>query len=490
MQPNIDTQHSTPIIPGTYNPDFESRLSDHSLKRNINDSGDTFHLAADLKDDTSSNAYKNENKTTCPGTPTSTDDDKGDFCKLDSLGSSPNEYPDGGYGWVVVICCFLLEAFTEGPMAAFGVYQEHYVNDKFKGEVSNSTISFIGTLAPATMSICGLFGGKLCERFGFKLVPFVGVIIISLGYLLASFSNQTWQLFITQGFMTGMGTSLAFLPAVSTPSQWFYKRRGLATGFVVTGVGAGGMLWSLLTRLMISKVGSAWSLRITAMLEFGVGTVCLLLIKTRFVEGKPRALNWNVFKDIRLWGILGFFALASLASLIPLFYLPSYATSKGYNVDTGALLVTVGNLSSTLGRLITSIVSDYIGSGNIALIGPFLSSLSILCIWTVSNNIYTMLAFAVCYGFGYGTIYTQTPVVIARLFGVDSMAVITGAAYTAAGPSFLSGGPLAGLLLEKFSGTPSPYLPVQLFSGIVLLVSLLPMILVRLSISRKFLSRV
>ncbi|KAJ1674088.1 hypothetical protein EV182_003989 [Spiromyces aspiralis] len=336
---------------------------------------------------------------------------------LDNFGTDPKNYPEGGYGWVVVACCFMLEAFTEGPMAAFGVYQEHYMNHMFKGQVSNSTISFIGSLAPASMSLCGLFGGKLCERFGFKVVPIVGVVIITLGYLLASFSTKPWHLFLTQGLMTGIGASLAFLPSVSTPSQWFYKRRGLATGFVVTGVGAGGMLWSLLTRFMITRVGAQWSLRITAIMEFVVGIACVLLIKTRFADGRPQVLEWNTFRDPRLWGILGFFALASLSALIPLYYLPGYATSHGLSSSTGALLVSIGNLSSTLGRLITSVISDYVGSANIAMLGPFASSLAILCIWTVAAKPFSMMLFAICYGFGYGTIYTQTPVVISRLFG-------------------------------------------------------------------------
>lgn len=33
-------------------------------------------------------------------------------------------YPDGGYGWVVVISCALLSALTSGWGTAFGVFQQ------------------------------------------------------------------------------------------------------------------------------------------------------------------------------------------------------------------------------------------------------------------------------------------------------------------------------------------------------------------------------
>lgn len=105
-------------------------------------------------------------------------------------GHSEGSLPDGGYGWIVVACSFLLELFTEGPISAFGVFQEFYVNDKFAGKASNATIAMVGVLSMSSMAVLGVVTGKLCDKYGFKLLPFVGICLMSLGYLAASFATE------------------------------------------------------------------------------------------------------------------------------------------------------------------------------------------------------------------------------------------------------------------------------------------------------------
>lgn len=47
---------------------------------------------------------------------------------------------------------------------------------------------------------------------------------------LASLTKDYWQLFLSQGVLWGLGSSLCFIPAIGLPSQWFIKNRGIATG--------------------------------------------------------------------------------------------------------------------------------------------------------------------------------------------------------------------------------------------------------------------
>ncbi|KAJ2746362.1 Glucosamine-6-phosphate isomerase (Glucosamine-6-phosphate deaminase) (GNPDA) (GlcN6P deaminase) [Coemansia sp. BCRC 34301] len=178
----------------------------------------------------------------------------------DGLGEKPqiayNPPPNGGYGWVVVACSFLLEFFAEGPISAFGVFQEYYVNEQFKGHASNATISLVGVLNGSCMSVLGVVSGKLCERYGYRIVPMCGIIILSLGYLLASFA--------TEGVLCGVGTALTFMPALVVPAQWFDRRRGLATGIVNMGIGVGGIVWTQFNHMLIRKISVAWTLRLTS----------------------------------------------------------------------------------------------------------------------------------------------------------------------------------------------------------------------------------
>ncbi|KAJ2333602.1 hypothetical protein GGH92_008562, partial [Coemansia sp. RSA 2673] len=230
--------------------------------------------------------------------------------------------PDGGYGWVVVACSFLLEFFAEGPISAFGVFQEYYVNERFKGHTSNATISLVGVLNGSCMAILGVVSGKLCERYGYRIVPMCGIILLSLGYLLASFASEPWHLLLTQGVLCGVGTALTFMPALVVPAQWFDRRRGLATGIVNMGIGVGGIVWTQFNHMLIRKISVAWTLRLTSVVVLVACTLSLMLIKTHQVTAAPRKVGWQALNDRRLVLFMCGSFFTGVSSLVPFYYLP------------------------------------------------------------------------------------------------------------------------------------------------------------------------
>lgn len=76
-------------------------------------------------------------------------------------------------------------------------------------------------------------------------------ISCSLAYLclLASaFATKVYQLFLFQGCLLGLSQGIGMPLYFSLCSQWFLKRRGLATGIAVSGSGIGGGIETLLMR--------------------------------------------------------------------------------------------------------------------------------------------------------------------------------------------------------------------------------------------------
>jgi MFS family permease len=73
----------------------------------------------------------------------------------------------------------------------------------------------------------------------------------SLGYLclLASaFATKLYQIFLFQGCLLGLSVGISMPLYMALPSQWFLRRRGLATGIAVSGAGIGGGIESLVVR--------------------------------------------------------------------------------------------------------------------------------------------------------------------------------------------------------------------------------------------------
>jgi MFS family permease len=57
---------------------------------------------------------------------------------------------------------------------------------------------------------------------------------------MTSLAHTYWQTFLAQGIAIGIAIGLVFLPALSVVSQYFLKRRSIATGIVTTGSSIGG----------------------------------------------------------------------------------------------------------------------------------------------------------------------------------------------------------------------------------------------------------
>jgi MFS family permease len=99
------------------------------------------------------------------------------------------------------------------------------------------------------------------------MVMTFGVCMMSAGFVAASFAKQTWQLYLTQGVMVGLGMGAIFIPAIAVLPQWFLKRRSLAQGLASSGSGFGGLAFSLGTNAMIEQISLAWALRIVRCLD-------------------------------------------------------------------------------------------------------------------------------------------------------------------------------------------------------------------------------
>jgi len=80
---------------------------------------------------------------------------------------------------------------------------------------------------------------------------YIGVLLMTAGYVAASFAKRIWHLYLTQGVLVGLGVGFIFIPSVAVTSQWFDKKRSIANGINSAGSGIGGIIFSFATQAMI-----------------------------------------------------------------------------------------------------------------------------------------------------------------------------------------------------------------------------------------------
>src|ERR1700720_2618684 len=75
------------------------------------------------------------------------------------------------------------------------------------------------------------------------------------GAFLASFSHNLWWLYLSYGFIGGIGLGLGYIVPVAVLVKWFPDRRGLITGIAVGGFGAGALITAPVATHLIQSVG-------------------------------------------------------------------------------------------------------------------------------------------------------------------------------------------------------------------------------------------
>lgn len=91
----------------------------------------------------------------------------------------------------------------------------------------------------------GIFSGRALDRGWFRPTVALGIAVQLLGIFTMSVAHNYWQLLLTQGFCTGVGGGIFFVPIMGVCSTYFAKKKAMALGMVTSGTAMGGVFYPL-----------------------------------------------------------------------------------------------------------------------------------------------------------------------------------------------------------------------------------------------------
>jgi len=370
------------------------------------------------------------------------------------------------YGYIVVLVAFFVLVIMLGLLYSFGVFLKPLSAEFGWTRAMTSGAYSMGLLITGLLY---MVTGRLNDRFGPRIVITACGFLLGLGYLLMSQISALWQLYLFWGVIVAMGLSGGFVPMTSTVARWFVQRRGVMTGIVAAGVGAGTMIVPPVASWLISSYG--WRI---AFLVIGIIALVLLMLAAQFLKRDPsktgqlpygenevkpensiseakgfsfrEAVHTQQFRMV--WTIYFFFGVSLGAVMV---HIVPHATDLGISVMIAAnILAIIGGLN-IVGRIGIGSVSDRAGRKSSLIIGFVLCLVALLWL-QLAGELWMLYLFAIIFGFGMGGLVALQSPVTAELFGLRAHGAILGAVVFGTATGGAIGSLLAGRIFDITGG--------------------------------------
>ncbi|XP_062937484.1 monocarboxylate transporter 6 [Cynocephalus volans] len=380
------------------------------------------------------------------------------------------ERADGGWAWVVLLATLVSQGLTLGFSTCIGVFFTELQRDF---QASNSETSWFPSILMAVLHTGGPLCSILVGRFGYRVTVMLGGMLASLGMVAGSFCQTLSQLYLTAGFLTGLGLCFSFQSSIAALGLYFVHRQALANSVASAGVSLGITLWPLLSRYLLEDLG--W--RGTFLIFGGVLLHCCVCgailrpVARETKEAPPpssktparsclavcgRTIQRHLAFDILrhntgycvytlgvMWMFMGF-------PLPPIFLVP-YAMLHGVDEKQAALLITIIGLSNIFLRPVAGLVA---GRQGFASHRKYLFCLAVLLngltnlVGAVLTDFWVLVGYSLVYSVSMSGIGALIFQVLMDVVPMDQFPRALGLFTTLDGISILIAPPLAGFLLD------------------------------------------
>lgn len=306
--------------------------------------------------------------------------------------------------WVVLFASVGI-IICQGGIYAFSVFSTPLAAAN-GWSVPNVMMAF--TIAVGISPLPIIIGGRISDNGKSRELIFFSSLLLAASFVLAGLSRQLWQLYLTYGLMGGFGLNLGYIACVNNSQRFFPDRRGLCSGIVITGIGAGTMIFAPLGSWLIEVGGVRNAFIQLGIIFLVISLICSALIKNAPIEAEVvetdeasetvTEVNYDwkaMIKTVRFYIVAMLYGTGCFSGLI----ISSNAADIGKNMFhltpmVAATFVSLYALSNCLGRVIWGALSDKLTRVNTFMLVFVMIALSLMSLTFIKATV----------GFGIGLI--------------------------------------------------------------------------------------
>ena len=403
------------------------------------------------------------------------------------------------YGWKIVGISFVTLAIAYGIWYSFSVFFVVILSEFGWSRAATAGVFSLFTLVH---SFSGFLVGSLLDRFGARRVIPAGSVLIVLGLVLTSQIQSLWQLYLYYGVVTAVGIcSIGFISHSIFLPNWFFKKRGLAMGAAMAGIGVGMQIIVPVTQSVIANIGwrpACWLLAgivITIVVplnaivqrknpeeigELPDGERKVIAPENLKEENSP---SDNVFHIPFVWTLHNSFRTRQFRFLCLTFFFTAFAIQgilihqvvhiidKGFSPQQGAFFFGLSGIFGSVGKIFFGHLSDQIGRNRAFSISIGCTFFGVLSLAVLQSGYgWLLYTYAILFGLGYGSIAPIYPARVADLFQGPEFGKIYGLISIAGGLGGALGAWLYGKIFDLTLTYTMAFIVVML--GLVLILVL------------------
>ena len=377
------------------------------------------------------------------------------------------------YGWWMVAVSGFIMVITAVPLFQASAVWAVALESQFGW--SRTQLGLALSFTRVEGSLTGPIAGYLVDRLGTRFMVFTGLLILAAGFILFSRVENLWMFYLAY-FVMSIGQGQAgWLTVMTLLNHWFVRRRGLAMGLAMVGMGIGALVLVPVIAWLINPDADRLGWRRTAEIMAVVVLVSAIILP-KLIRNKPEdvgdypdgesptvaalkagaqqrepELELTIGQALRtqaFWCISFGHGLGSMVVLAIMSHLGLLLGDLGYGVQTTAWVITVQTAVAIVFQFLGGWLGDRIPKNVALFIFTTIQGLGVVLL-TVGPGIIYFYAFAVLFGIGFGGRTPLTTAIRGEYFGRASFGKILGISTVPMNILLLIAAPMAGFMRDE-----------------------------------------